>query len=483
MSLADQKIIASRSIDELPGPRGLPLLGNALQLRPTTLHSVAEEWGRRYGPVFRFKIGPRQVIGLCDPDAINAVMRDRPHGFRRWREVESVFDEMGISGLFSDEGERWQRSRRVVVKALNSNHLQRYFDVIRIANERLHRRMEKLAQDGRAFDIGAELTAYSVDITSALAFGHDLNTLERGEVELQGHIERVFRMLGQRNFAPVPYWRWVKLPADRALDRSLAELHDAVAGFVEAARKRMDARPELYEEPENFLESMLATQRTESAFTDEEIAGNTFTLLLAGEDTTAHTMAWTLWLLAQHPEAQARWAEEAREVLGESAFPAEYETVDRFSFGEAVLRESMRLRPVAPANFLEALSDTTVAGVEIPAGTALMLLMRHAGLHERGVERSLEFEPERWLEEETAPSQKSFLAFGAGPRFSPGRNLAFLESKAGMAMLARNFEIELDGAAEPVTEALNFTMVPEGLSVYLRERRANETAAAVGSRG
>jgi cytochrome P450 len=216
---------------------------------------------------------------------------------------------------------------------------------------------------------------------------------------------------------------------------------------------------------------MIAAQETEGAFSDEEIMGNVFTLLLAGEDTTSHSMAWTIWSLAQRPEIQAKWAEEARQVLGEQAYAIEYETIEGFRYGEGVLRETMRLTPVVPITGLEPLADTEIAGVQIPAGTRLFLLHRYAGL--RSTERADEFRPERWLdddEELAVPDQKSFLTFGAGPRFCPGRNLAFLEAKTALGMIARNFEIELDPAAPPVTELLGFTMSPKGLRVRLRER-------------
>ena len=216
---------------------------------------------------------------------------------------------------------------------------------------------------------------------------------------------------------------------------------------------------------------MIAAQETEAAFSDEEIMGNVNTLLLAGEDTTSHSMAWTIWSLASRPAIQAQWAEEASEVLGDRPYATEYETVEGFRYGEAVLRESMRLTPVVPVSGLEPLSDTEVAGVDVPAGTRLLLLHRYAGL--QGIERAEEFKPERWLEDDAelaVPEQKSFLNFGAGPRFCPGRNLAFLEAKTALGMIARNFEIELDPAAPPVTELLGFTMSPKGLRVRLRER-------------
>src|SRR3954469_6459787 len=130
------------AIAELPGPRRLPGLGNALRLRPDRVHVMIEQWGRRYGPVFAFDIGPRAVVGFTEPDAINAILRERPDGYRRWREVESVATEMGIVGPFTSEGTAWKPQRRLAVTALNTNHLRRYFDVIRIANERLLTRLE-----------------------------------------------------------------------------------------------------------------------------------------------------------------------------------------------------------------------------------------------------------------------------------------------------------------------------------------------------
>jgi cytochrome P450 len=446
-------------------------------MRISKMHSISERWCGRYGRIFRFDLGPRRVVAIGDVEAINTIMRERPDGFRRWHQLEEDARETGFAGVFVAEGEEWRRQRRLVVTALNSNHLQRYFHVVRTATERLHRRLAERAHGGRAFDIGSELTSFTVDVTSALAFGHDLNTLERGDNDLQVHIQRVFEMSGRRLVKPVPYWRYVKLPADRAHERSLREIRRAVEGFIKEARERMAARPELREQPENFLEGMLAAQETDGTFTDDEIIGNTFTLLLAGEDTTAHTMAWTTWLLASRPEIQSRWAHEATEVLGEHAFPSDYETIEPLHYGEAVLRESMRLKPVAPVIGLEPLSDTTICDTHIPAGTSLLLLNRLASLGSGGFEHAERFDPERWLEDSDGAGAtrdpKNFLAFGAGPRFCPGRNLAFLESKCAMAMIARNFEIEPDETAVP-EERFAFTMIPDGLRLRLSERRQRQ---------
>jgi cytochrome P450 len=442
------------AIGDLPGPRSLPGIGNALQLRPARLHVMIEQWGRRYGPVFRFAMGTREVVGFTEPDAINAILRERPDGYRRWREVEAVAEEIGIVGPFTSEGADWRRQRRLAVTALNSNHLRRYFDIIRLATERLHTRLQR-QQEVAILD---DLMAYSVDVTSALAFGKDLNTLEQGDGELQRHIARVFELLARRILAPVPYWRVVKPPADRDGEHSLEVLRGQIAGFIAEARQRMEARPELFDAPENFLESMLAAPD----YSEVDVTGNVFTMLFAGEDTTANTLAWATSMLARDRAAQQRLADEADAVLGSDLTPQTPEAADAMQFGEAVFREAARLKSTAPIIFVESLTDTSVAGVELPAGTRVAALTRQAGRPEK-VAR---FDPDRWLDRGDTPV---FLSFGAGPRFCPGRNLAFLEAKAALAMLARNFEWELAGP--PPRERFGFTMRPANLRLALRPRK------------
>ena len=132
-------------------------------------------------------------------------------------------------------------------------------------------------------------------------------------------------------------------------------------------------------------------------------------------------------------------------------------------FGEAVFRETARLKSTAPLLFFEPNQDTTAGGVELPEGTRIVCLTRQIGRPRRR-ER---FDPERWLADGT--DARTFLSFGAGPRFCPGRNLAFLEGKTALAMVARNFTWEPAGA-EP-REHFGFTMRPTGLQVTLHPRK------------
>src|SRR6478672_11143788 len=101
-----------RTTKQLPGPKGLPLLGNLLQLDLTRLHQVLEKWCNEFGTIYAFELGPKAVVVVAEPELIQNILRQRPTKFRRLGTIEPVFKEMGITGVFSAEGEQWKRQRR-----------------------------------------------------------------------------------------------------------------------------------------------------------------------------------------------------------------------------------------------------------------------------------------------------------------------------------------------------------------------------------
>lgn len=455
-------------IEDLPGPRGLPLLGNMLQLRNSRLHLIVEGWSRTYGEYFRFRIGPRQLVGVANPETIAQLLRDRPDGFHRSQRLSEIADDMGFNGVFSANGDAWRRQRPMVMASFDPRHIRTYFPALAKVTQRFARRWRRAAAAGESIDLQADLMRYTVDVTSGLAFGIDMNTLESDEEVIQAHLDKVFPSLFRRLMAPLPYWRWFP---DRKLEGHLRALKDAVAGFIAQARRRMDAEPRLREEPTNLLEAMIAARDDpQSGLSDADVAGNVLTMLLAGEDTTANTLAWMIYLLQRHPEALRRAQDE---VLSRSSVLEKYEEVSALPFIDACINETMRLKPVAPIIMLQPTHDTVVAGIEVPKSTLLMCLMRAGATDERRFPDARAFDPGRWLTGASAASPKRVaMPFGAGPRLCPGRYLAILEMKMVMAMLLTNFEIESVGTPDggEAREHLAFTMYPEGLRLRLREK-------------
>jgi len=124
-------------------------------------------------------------------------------------------------------------------------------------------------------------------------------------------------MLNRRIYASFPYWRYIKLPADRALDKALAQLYQFVAALISQHRARILHNPQIETKPSNFLEALLVARTDDGkTFTEEEISGSILTMLLAGEDTTANTMSWMAHFMSVHPETQAGMQQEADLVLG-----------------------------------------------------------------------------------------------------------------------------------------------------------------------
>jgi cytochrome P450 len=469
---------ATRRIDDLPGPRGLPVLGNVLQLDMPRLHQQLEGWCREFGPFFRLRLGSRRVLVVGEHTATAAVLRDRPDGFRRTARLEEVWTELNLQpGVFGANGEVWQRQRRMVMAGFDPAHVKSYFPAMRKTGQRLGQRWSLAAQQGKAIDLQADLMRYTVDAIAGLAFGAEVNTLESDGDVIQQHLDKIFPALFKRLLAPFPTWRYLKSPADRRLDRSVASVNAAVAGFIAQARARMQADPALRERPGNLLEAMIVAADAEgSGIDDAQVAGNVLTMLLAGEDTTANTIAWMIELLWHHPEALQRASAEVRSIVGDASAPT-LEQLAQLDFVEACAHETMRLKPVAPIVGAQALRDTIVGNVQVPTGTVILNVMRRDSVSESHLQNATAFEPQRWLLQggpgaQASAAKRVSMPFGAGPRICPGRYLALLEMKLAMATLLGRFDIQSVGTADgkEARERLSFTMMPVGLRMRVRER-------------
>jgi len=461
---------------ELPGPAGLPLLGIAHQVRGEQFHLQLEQWAREFGGRFRFSITHRHFIAITDPQAIASVLRQRPEAFRKGPRLVQVCKDLGMHGVFSANGEAWRRQRQLVMPALDPAHLHSYLGAMAAVTQRLLRKWQAKAVAGEEIDLLADLMRYTVDVTTGLAFGHDLNTLEQGDGQaIQQHLNFIFPALFKRTLAPVDWAHWFP---DAATRRHVAALQEAVRDFIARTREQLDREPQLRHKPQNLIQALVATRDADHSLSDDDVSGNVLTMLLAGEDTTANTLAWLVWLLHGHPTELDKARQEVLPVLGGAAVPERVEQLAALDHLDACANEAMRLKPVVPVNITEAAQDAEVDGVRVPAGTFVVCVMRAAGMDPARFRQPHEFRPARWLEAEAEPgaeagrmfgAKRVVMPFGAGPRVCPGRYLALAEIKMVMAMVLANFELEHVGCehGEP-QERLTLTMAPVGLRMRLR---------------
>ncbi|HEX2678563.1 MAG TPA: cytochrome P450 [Polyangiales bacterium] len=468
-----------RTLDALPGPRGWPLIGNLLEVELPRLHLVLERWREQHGDLYQARLGPIRLLVVSDPELYRRVFLDRPERFRRMHSMEEVARELGMHGLFSAEGADWKRQRKLILPAFRDENLAAAFPVLRMITERLVHLFEREAARGEPIDVLHHLMRYTVDVMAAVAFGLDMNTLEGGRpggtAQLQQHFEVIFPMILRRVNAPFPYWRYFKLGADSALDRALVGARTLVLPIVENARAELAKDPSA--QHRTLLHAMIATadESDGTKLSNEELVANVFTLLLAGEDTTANTLAWMFYFLAGHPEAQAKVLAEAQSVLGDGTTLSAHADAGKLRAVGAAAHETLRMKSPAPFISLEATIDTQVGDVHVPRGTAVFVLTRPAAMHADNFSAPERFQLERWLgadgeaARDTQDKLRSSLPFGAGPRVCPGRQLALLECALSMSAVVKRFELSLPPGLV-VQERFDFAMEPEGLRVTMRAR-------------
>jgi cytochrome P450/nitrite reductase/ring-hydroxylating ferredoxin subunit len=465
-----------RRVADLPGPTGLPLLGNFHQIELGRFHLVLEQWAATYGTSYTYRMGPRRVMVVSDPRLSEQILRARPETYRRLGNVEPVFAEMGVSGVFSAEGAAWRSQRRLAMEALSQRNLRGFYPTLESVTRRLRARWERKAAAGATLDLAEELKRFTVDVTTTLAFGHDANTIEQGDDVIQRRLGLVFPAFSRRLFALIPTWRWWRMPSDRRLDRALAALREWLGERIADARERLRADPSRAEHPANFLESMIASRDVEGRpFSDEVIFGNAMTMLLAGEDTTAYTLVWAVHHLCDAPHVVHRLRADVDAVVGGDCVAPDIETANRFVYAGAVANEAMRLRPVAPLLFFEANRDVVIGEVAVPTGGWIGVLTRVPAVAAEHFGHPNEFRPERWIDDDPsigAHDPSAHIPFGSGPRICPGRTLALLEMKIVLAMLYGTFDVERVGDTRGVREHFAFTMAPRTVRVRLRPRAA-----------
>jgi cytochrome P450 len=468
-----------RLLQDLPGPQPWPLTGHNLQVRLDRMHQDIERWSRQHGPMMLLKLGREPVLVLSDHALIGQLLRERPERFRRPTRMHEVMSGMGIAdGVFVAEGERWAKQRRMVMASFAPQQVKAYFPRLLQVAERLRARWAPSVADGSALDMQDELMRFTVDVIAGLAFGVDVDTVSSQQDVIQQHLNVVMPTIWRRTHTLIPYWKWFRLPRDRAMNRSVDAVNQAIAGFMADARSRLQD-PARRAAPQNLLEAMLvAADEPGSGMRDEDVVGNVFTMLIAGEDTTATSLSWMLYLLSRNPQAmQALQAEIDRVLPADMASwtPAHMDQLDHL---EACIHESMRIKPVGPLNVIEPNADTVINGVLVPKGTAIVMLMRVDGLRDAHFPDASQFKPERWLPDagpELGPEhpKRLLMPFGAGPRICPGRYLAMLEIKLVAAMLLRHFQ--LDGIDTPdgreAEEHMAMAMTPVGLKMRLSPRR------------
>jgi cytochrome P450 len=438
------------------GPRGHALLGSLRDFNRDQL-GFYTRCAREYGDVVPVRLGPAPGLLIYHPDAIEEVLVTRNRDFIKSRGVRLMRAFLG-DGLFTAEGDLWLRQRRLMQPAFHRQRIAAYGLVMAgyAARRAAH------WHEGAVLDIHEEMMDVTRAIVAKTLFGADVSEEARvigdaSEVVMEYFGKRFGSLLAQ--LLPL----WLPTPENLRLQRATRHL-DAVVYRMIADRRRSG------EDRGDLLSILLQAQDADdgSRMTDRQVRDEVMTLFLAGHETTAVALSWTFYLLAQHPEADARLADELRALGGR---PPAVSDLPALRYTEMVVTEAMRLYPPAYGIGREAARATEVAGQPVPAGGIVIMPTWVVHRDERWFDEPETFRPDRWAETTARRLPRfAYFPFGGGPRQCIGNTFATVEATLILAAVAQRFRLALM-PGQRVTPTPYITLRPEpGIRVRLERR-------------
>lgn len=438
-----------------PGPRGHWLLGSLREFRRDML-GYYTRLTREFGDVASFRLGPHRMVHIAHPDQIEQVLVTDNRRFIKHYALRLLIPVLG-NGLVTSDGEFWLRQRRLIQPTFSKQRIDSYAGVMVEHTERL------IASwgDGQTRNLHADMMQLALGIVSKALL--DVDAGDRYE-EVSAAIDVILHDFDVRFQSALPLPFWFPSPANLRLKRAVGSLEAIINAII--ATRRAEKRDQ------GDLLSLLVHARdeeTQTGMTDRQLRDEVMTLFLAGHETTANALAWTWYLLATHPDVEARLYDELRSVLGDRLPTTE--DVPRLEFTRHILNESMRLYPPVYTFGREATAEVELGGYRIPPGTTVLMSQWVTHRDARFFDEPEKFLPDRWSGRESEKHPKyAYFPFAGGPRGCIGNTFAMLEATLIVATIASKYRMTL--CPEPaVVPRASVTLRPgEGVRCQLHRR-------------
>ncbi|MBK9644411.1 MAG: cytochrome P450 [Deltaproteobacteria bacterium] len=440
-----------------PGPKGSLITGSLNEFHEAPLRFL-EDNARLYGDVVGFRFFHMPAVQLNHPDDVRQVFMNAEGAFVKGMAQESFRPLVG-KGLLLNEGEPHKRQRRMMAPAF---HRQRVMGYAEVMLEEAARARDAWAESPDGLDLADALNRLTLRIAARTLFGADLSLAESDEVAAA--VAAFAQWYHQTSHPLGPLLQLLPSATNRRFHDGKRRLSAVVSRMITARRLSGDTGDIL---------SMLVFARDEegdgAAMSDEHIHDEVTTLLVAGHETTAATLAWAFWLLAAHPEVTARLQAQLDEVLGDR--PPQAADLPRLTLCDQVFAETLRLYPSAMALPRQAVKPVTFGAYTFAPGTLILAAAWCAHRDPRFWDEPLSFRPERFTAEASAGRPRfAYFPFGGGARVCIGEAFAKMEGSLLLATLLQRFTPERLSDTAPIPETL-FTLRPKGgLPVRLQRR-------------
>ncbi len=416
---------------------------------------------REYGDIAGLRVLNFKTIFINHPGLIEEVLVTNARKYSKGKVLRAnrhVFGE----GLLTSEGDFWLRQRRLAQPAFHRARVASYAATM----VEYTQRMLDGWRDGEERDVHREMMRLTLQIVGKTLFDADVESdaQEVGKsLELLLEIGANFR---RTIFVP----HWLPTPANLRVKREVAQIENILYRII--AERRASGR-----DAGDLLSMLLHAQDEDgSRMTDRQLRDETITLFLAGHETTASTLSWTWWLLAQNPAVEAKLHAELDAVLGDRA-PA-LDDLPKLPYAGHVITESLRLYPAAWGLARLVVEDHEIAGYPVTKGMGVAMAQWVVHRDARWYDAPEEFRPERWNDDLLKRLPRfAYFPFGGGARQCIGNTFALMEATLILATIARKFRLRLV-ANHPVVPLASITLRPRhGVRISLESRQGRETGA------
>ncbi|PNT65990.1 hypothetical protein BRADI_3g05400v3 [Brachypodium distachyon] len=456
------------------------------------------DWFLEHGSVYKLAFGPKSFVVVSDPIVARYILRENAFCYDKGVLAEILEPIMG-KGLIPADLNTWKQRRKVITPGFHALFIEAMVRVFTKCSDRTILKLEELTEKGDHGDKSAivnleeEFSNLALDIIGLGVFNFDFDSVNKESPVIKAVYGTLFEAEHRSTFY-IPYWnlpltKWI-VPRQRKFHSDLKVINDCLDNLIKNAKEtRQDAS----------LLRFLVDMRGADV-DDRQLRDDLMTMLIAGHETTAAVLTWSVFLLAQNPTKMRKAQAEIDSVLDNG--PITSDKLKKLEYIRLIIVESLRLYPQPPLLIRRALRPDKLPGgyngakegYEIPAGTDIFLSIYNLHRSPYFWDRPNEFEPERF----TVPKMDeniegwsgfdpgrspgamypneiiadfAFLPFGGGPRKCVGDQFALLESTVALAMLLGKFDVELRGSPDEVEMVTGATIhTKNGLWCRLMKR-------------
>lgn len=431
-----------------PGPHGYPIIGNLPQMLRNPLQFLTNAV-REYGEVVHLgAMGSQQLYLVAHPEHLKYILQENSRNYIKGENFKAIKLVIG-DGLAVNEGESWRRERRLMQPTF---HRQRVGALVNLMTKTIAQMLEnwRTIEPGKPLDVFAEMMqlAQTILLKSLLSIdsNDEINELNRAW-------DTAYEYLSSQLWAVLKLPLWVPTPKKRRFQAAMQTLDTVIYRIIRERRESSNA-------PDDLLSMLMDAYDEESGqgMSDEQLRDEIMTIFTGGFETSAAVLAWTWYLLSQHPSVECRLQEELTRVLG-GRTPT-LEDVPSLKYTRMVIEESMRLYPGAWVFTRTNLDADQIGGYHIPTHSLIMISPYVTHRLPTFWENPEEFDPERFTRERVAGRPRyAYFPFGGGPRQCIGEIFATTEMQLVMAMVAQKYRLHLV-SEHPVEEEPMFTLRP-----------------------